>query len=552
MTRPEEQKAPAAPGRKVKSPEQLRLIADISAQLPEKVLAQVRSDLNLFTEEQLTVIDRVVNTQRSLVLKSTAGSGKSKLLQVIARILPRQVGKVIACFAFNASISEELKHKLPKDILNSTFHSHGLSLITQFSPRKPVVVPFKRRNLARKYLAMHDLVTEGNIKSLNTLVEKVLIYQCENSVEAVAELVQREDLQFPPELDVLDAIKWVQEAALQNYLEKTEIDYLDMLYLPLKLGYGRGSIHEMLIDEAQDFNRLQHKLVKHLLAPGGRVFFVGDPDQGIYVFTGADAAGMDRAKDIFKAEELFLTVTFRCPKSHVSQLAAQYSDHIRCPDFAKEGSIEHLKPDELNQRLMPGHLVMSRRNAPLIKLALELAGTGKPVNLLGVNIEQDLKKLLTRAFPQPFSEDEVESRLTRMYDLMLEDRFQKAEFGKALQRGAERDADLLACCGAIAMRGCVAGDGKSTLKQLDAILDTLTTKGKDSIKLCTVHKAKGLEAEVVAILNPEELQGDGEQELTAEERAVAFVAFTRSKNTMLLCSEAHTGEDDQGVQGEAA
>lgn len=509
--------------------------------IPAPVWPRVENSLRLFTEEQCTVIDRVLFTRNHLIVKSTAGSGKSTLLRVIAEILPRtpQVKGRMGVFAFNGSIAEELKDKLPRDMLVSTFHAFGRQLIARNYPGKIQLVKYKKRNITVAYLKSlgEGMNTKANVSGLVTLVERMLIHLAPNTPETLQALCLEHDLKFPPELDLVAAVKHISGAALAQFEEQGWIDYLDMLYLPLKKGYGRGSMMVMLIDEAQDFSKLQHKLVRHLLAESGRVVYVGDPDQAVYGFTGADASGLDRAQKFFGAEVLHLTYTFRCPRSHV-ELAARYSEHIRTPEGAKDGEVWRITETELLDKLHGGDLVLSRTNAPMIQLALQLVMRGKDVNVLGTDLKQELGRYFERAFPQPFLAGNIEARLMRAYDLMLEERFQNGENGKTLERNAERDSDMLACCGSIALRAAQAKDGPCTLADVNRVLDEMVVGGEDAINLCTVHKAKGLEARRVAILRPENLQlpsGD-----PAEEQAVAFVAYTRGKEVLMLAN----GESD--------
>ncbi len=60
----------------------------------------------------------------------------------------------------------------------------------------------------------------------------------------------------------------------------------------------------MLIDEFQDTNPLQYEWVRQLAGPGSAVFAVGDDDQSIYAFRGADVANMHRFEREFGVTHL--------------------------------------------------------------------------------------------------------------------------------------------------------------------------------------------------------------------------------------------------------
>ena len=87
-------------------------------------------------------------------------------------------------------------------------------------------------------------------------------------------------------------------AALLAYtteLQKSRfIDMDDMIALPVRLLEGDPQLCELyqaryrhlLVDEYQDTNSLQHRLITCLLGPEGNLCVVGDDDQSIYAFRG--------------------------------------------------------------------------------------------------------------------------------------------------------------------------------------------------------------------------------------------------------------------------
>ena len=62
----------------------------------------------------------------------------------------------------------------------------------------------------------------------------------------------------------------------------------------------------VLVDEFQDTNRVQYELVKLLAAPQNNVFVVGDEDQAIYAFRGADYRNVLRFQDSFSDATVIL------------------------------------------------------------------------------------------------------------------------------------------------------------------------------------------------------------------------------------------------------
>lgn len=98
-------------------------------------------------------------------------------------------------------------------------------------------------------------------------------------------------------------------AAYQRLLtEHVLIDHADQVAEAVRLLDERPAIRAELrrrfrfivVDEAQDANPQQHRLVRHVAGPTGAVVFVGDDDQAIYSFRGAVGQGLARLDDTYR------------------------------------------------------------------------------------------------------------------------------------------------------------------------------------------------------------------------------------------------------------
>ena len=104
------------------------------------------------------------------------------------------------------------------------------------------------------------------------------------------------------------------------------IDFDDMLLLCRDLFIKRPDILKkwqekfryILIDEFQDINQVQYDVIRMLAAPENNLFVVGDDDQSIYGFRGADSRLMFQfQKDFPDAKQLLLDVNYRSSKNIV-------------------------------------------------------------------------------------------------------------------------------------------------------------------------------------------------------------------------------------------
>ena len=104
------------------------------------------------------------------------------------------------------------------------------------------------------------------------------------------------------------------------------IDFDDMLTKTYELFTKRPQVLEkwqkrfsyFLVDEMQDMNSLQYELIRMLSARTDNLFCVGDDDQSIYDFRGANPrVMMDFTRDYPKARQILLDTNYRCPGSIV-------------------------------------------------------------------------------------------------------------------------------------------------------------------------------------------------------------------------------------------
>lgn len=501
---------------------------------------QVRVALGRFTPQQLNVIHHVVNSARNVMVVATAGSGKSTVLRTVAQVLPG--GLDVGAFALNRSIAQELRGALPRDVQVSTFHAFGRRLVEEHCPVQATFTEWKRLNIVKSVLKEAGVYSRGVAKSLMTLVRLSMVHIA-NSSEAVMALAAEQEFEFPDSLDVVGAVRAVQDRALANFRERGHFDDDDMLYLPLKLGYGFESLDVALVDEAQDFSRLQHRLVRHVVGRRGRVVFVGDDSQAIYGFSGADRGGLDRAAQVFDAVTLPLTVTFRCPASHV-ELASAFSDGIEAAPGAADGEVRRVTEEDLLGELRPGDLVMCRRNAPMLSLAMRAAQEGLPVEVLGHDIVKAMEGHVRRCFAYSFAPDEVEGRLHEYGMSLLQAHYESGLRGKVLRRAVEADVDLLSCVASFAAEVALLAERRGARASGEDVMTLVrslfVTKGP-AVRMCTVHKAKGLEARRVALLEADEVIDAGRAGEGEGDAAVAFVALTRGKELLWLVHGSQAG-----------
>jgi len=91
---------------------------------------------------------------------------------------------------------------------------------------------------------------------------------------------------------IVSAVPALMEKAEAETRQK-HIDFTDMVYWAVKWNLPVDQYQYVFTDEAQDLSPMQRRLVEKCLAPNGRIFVVGDKNQAIYSFAGADSDSFD-------------------------------------------------------------------------------------------------------------------------------------------------------------------------------------------------------------------------------------------------------------------
>ena len=114
--------------------------------------------------------------------------------------------------------------------------------------------------------------------------------------------------------------KEIYRAYEEKLHENRWIDFDDILVYTYELLKEREDIRKawqqkfpyILIDEFQDINQVQYDVIRMLAAPEDNLFAVGDDDQAIYGFRGADSKLMFRFKEDYpQADQILLDVNYR-------------------------------------------------------------------------------------------------------------------------------------------------------------------------------------------------------------------------------------------------
>ncbi|HIY43974.1 MAG TPA: UvrD-helicase domain-containing protein [Candidatus Helicobacter avistercoris] len=235
----------------------------------------------------------------ALLLLAGAGSGKTKTLISRLAYLIGVVGidpASILCLTFTNKASSEMRERATLLLQNQGIHS----------PTSPLLCTFHKFGLLflKRYISC--LGRENNFVLLDGDDCKKIIKGFESKIatSTILSAISHYKNSTLSACEVLQNVSDSEERkiakvyeAYQNYLERNNlVDFDDLLYLSYLIMEQNPSIAQSLskkysyimVDEYQDTNPLQYKILRFLTCTHQNLCVVGDDDQSIYGWRGAD------------------------------------------------------------------------------------------------------------------------------------------------------------------------------------------------------------------------------------------------------------------------
>jgi len=320
---------------------------------------------------------------------------------------------------------------------------------------------------------------------------------------------------------LVDYISRAMNDSIHLYQKRNIIDFDDQLWLPVVLNLNPPKYDFMFVDEAQDLNKAQYLLIEKSLTPKGRVVFIGDEFQAIYMFRAAMPDSMELCASRFNTLELPLATTYRCGKKIV-EVANRMVKDLKAHESNGEGIVSYANTEQMIEKVQPGDFILSRKNAPLVSTCMKLIRAGKPANIAGRDIVEGLKIFIKKS-------------KKRTIETFLEyvDNWEKSEISKLVNKKAD-ESYIEAVKDKADVFRILSENKKSVddvLKGIDSIFSNFTSD--KMVVLSSTHKAKGLERDRVFML--EDTYKPNSK--SVEEKNLWYVAVSRSKNELVFVKD---------------
>jgi len=547
-------------------------------------------DFELSKYQQEILDYYIKNPTKNMMVNALAGSGKSST----ACILTEHTTAYSVYLAFNASIVEEFKTKItnPK-VKVYTMHSlayaimnynlgekvkdsdnkssgFGIQRLKNSSAKLDNLKIYKilDEEIVRQYGKNIDFMKKyfykENFATLYNLCHLSLI-DCEDS-KNVEKLIDSHTLfesygdefyEKPTISECTTILKNAEAKSLILFNRENSIDFTDMLWITYwKLKNKEWELPfwsqftNIIADEVQDFNPLQQKFMVFLKRKNGRYVLIGDENQAIYMWASADAHSYSNLKKMFAPiKEFDLPVCYRCAKSHLSRVNHLFEIPIQPRPTAPDGTITTIRKSEIAKivpKLSGTTMIISRKNKWLSNTILDLAKVGVPIYIEDVDFVKSVEKIVANNKAKTLkglksnlnkAVEDYTNKIRNLTPIAIANTEEVAEELVVENTKIDNTNFVLTV-----LDGYLKSHPENTSKEFfeSYLKNILNTKpSSNAVRICSVHKSKGLEADNVFVLNEAKVCRDfrNSPEQNIQERNLSYISITRAKENLYLVKE---------------
>ena len=261
---------------------------------------QYEEFVSSLNDKQLLAVE---SPSQYLRIVAGAGSGKTRVLtyriSYLISQLKVQPWKIVA-ITFTNKVANEMKNRIvkivpeaSKDLTIRTFHSFAAYFLRQEIEVLGYPTNFTILDEEDQTKLVKDIAVSMGYKKNDPIVKKTINYIGYNKLHE----------KYPGDIKIIHE-KFEDEKVCLEIFEEYEnqkerqsaLDFDDLLLkanqilasYPLVQAKWRNRIDYILVDEFQDTNDTEYKMIKYLLKPSASLYVVGDPDQTIYTWRGAN------------------------------------------------------------------------------------------------------------------------------------------------------------------------------------------------------------------------------------------------------------------------
>ena len=276
--------------------------------------------------------EAVEQTEGPLLVMAGAGSGKTRVLthRIAYLIEDKHVMPWnILAITFTNKAAREMKERVNKllevggdDVWVSTFHALGVRILRRNIEKLGYNQAFNIAGTSEQKTLIKRILSDQNLDPKKNDTRAILgaISNAKNDMETPAEYAEKHNDGNPFHQVVAGVYEEYQKRLKQN----DSVDFDDLIMLTIELfekfpdvlSYYQNKFHYIHVDEYQDTNEAQYRLVQLLADKYQNICVVGDADQSIYGWRGANMSNiLNFEKDYPTAHTVMLEQNYRSTKT---------------------------------------------------------------------------------------------------------------------------------------------------------------------------------------------------------------------------------------------
>ena len=597
-------------GKPITSTNPDELFALVQSESNDGASSSGRIDPNKISKYQQQIEQKFSQSRDNIIVSALAGTGKTTMLKHLASY--KKPNEKWLYLVFGKKNEVEAK----QDQVTGKFPSQNMDIYTSHAFLGKVL-----ENSALRQVIPKTRLKFGGGKKIGRILDNMLEndgtfpqkfkYSAKSKIQKLASLGKAFAINPVDESQARETLNWIVEKYavdmdLSTDKHRSDRDYtddildktIDLLRRSLPGNSGDAKLnmerdHDdtlwyshmnndiqwprydvVLADEVQDFNRCQMLMLEKLKAQGARVIAVGDRNQSIFMFRGADANAFDNVLNMLGTDVNELPVNYRSCRAiieyvnqntHVNNLQAGLDCEGEVVDNIDYESAMGVIESEWSSgnKLAKQTAIIARTNTPLVKTAMRLLQHGIDFVFMGRDLSKELVDMIGRIIGKgkfanhtdigTFS-DTMHSWLGNL-QTQWEGKISKAAELKELEDTAEAIEgviEYLASNGyADQQMGVQVTDTSTFIQYLqsrfggldsDSFDDANQIKSKDPkgfVTLTTAHKSKGLEYERVIVIRNDLFPHPSAKtdEEKGQEDNAKYVAYTRAREQLYVCSD---------------
>jgi DNA helicase-2/ATP-dependent DNA helicase PcrA len=305
----------------------------------KKLKKKIKIDTSIFSGLNENQIKCIETHDGPLLVLAGAGTGKTRVISLrLLNILQKgsNLGQILVV-TFTNKAADEMKQRIMnllkrdhvKGLWIGTFHSLCARILRSHSeffslnPNFVIVNSEDREKIIKKIVEDQRIITGDDHKEISKRISKW----------------KNEGL-FPDEIKVKNNKDDIQKLIYKEYRKYMEsrnsVDFDDLLLLCNKLFLNNKDILQtyqekfkyIMVDEFQDTNSSQYQWLKYLAGIHNNICCLGDDDQSIYKFRGAEVKNIFNFKNEFETQIIYLEQNYRSTNVILSAASAVIKENM--------------------------------------------------------------------------------------------------------------------------------------------------------------------------------------------------------------------------------